>query len=123
MVTAVSAIVQRDHGRAPGAAGFVALTVGFYERRALKDGVRRGAEGAGAFAVDDADFEYPASAAGFEIGGDQLFQIARVKGMQVEFAGDGDLDWIIAGIGWRLLGGHGSSGARLIVGRFGGGLI
>jgi hypothetical protein len=77
------------------------------------------AQGASAFTVDDAHFEYITIAASFELGRDQLWQIARVESVQVEFAGDGDFDRIIAGIGRIILRGHDCLTARLIVGRFG----
>ena len=81
------------------------------------------AQGASAFTVDDAHFEYITIAASFELGRDQLWQIARVESVQVEFAGDGDFDRIIAGIGRIILRGHDCVTARLIVGRFGRGLV
>jgi hypothetical protein len=72
---------EGDEGGTPGAGGFVAEAEGDDVRGATEAGVDEFAEGAGAFAVDDADFAPGAGAGFFEEGIEDLAGVGGAKGV------------------------------------------
>jgi hypothetical protein len=51
--------------------------------------------------MHDSDLTKAAAGAGFKIGGNQFAQVLRTKGVQIEFAGDGERNRFLALIGRR----------------------
>ncbi len=67
------------------------------------------AEGAGAFAVDDADVEDAPEAALVEVFGDELADFDGAEGVEVEFPGDG----VLVGCVGLVRHGRGGGGCRV----------
>ena len=88
---------QVNDGGAVAAEGFRGQGKGKHHRQARENGVDAAPQMADTFAMHDAHFEQAALAAGVEVGGDEFLEVARVKGVQVEFARDGERDGFITG--------------------------
>ncbi len=100
---------QGDAGRAPASTGLIAEPKGDDFRKALEQAVHTLAQGAGAFSVDDANLEQTALAAFPKVFREEIADLIRAKGVEVQLRGDGDGD------GLRFVVAH--------AGNFGGGKV
>ena len=82
--------MERGDCGAPATGVFAGLFEGADEGRASEQCVDGGAEGSGAFAVDDSDGVNAPGLAFGEVGWDEGSEVLGRKSVQVEFAGDGD---------------------------------
>jgi hypothetical protein len=88
-----------------------------------EEGVDGAAEVADAFAVDDADLEEALVLTGGEVFEEEVLDLARVEGVEVEHAVNGQLDRAGAGfvhggsIGWGRAGDKGRIGGKVEGGR------
>lgn len=91
--------MERDPGGSPGPGGGVGGpgVAGDDVGDRVEEFVNAGAQGAGAFAVDDADAEDVVFATLEEVLGEQRADVGGAEGVEVEFVCDGDFDGI--GIG------------------------
>jgi len=100
--------LEGDEGGSPGAGGFIAEAEGDDVRGAAEAGMDEFAEGAGAFAVDDADFAPALGAAFFEEGVHDLAGFGWAESVEVERA----FERLRVGFGTRRAVGHGKSERR-----------
>jgi len=84
--------LQGHEGCTPAAGAFAAEAVAGDAGEAVEQGVHGGAQGAGALAVNDANFSEAPGPGGVKIGGDQLAQIGGAKSVKIKFSRDGELD-------------------------------
>jgi alpha-L-arabinofuranosidase len=85
---------EMNNGSAPSTRGTTRQVVFHHVRPFLEQGMHRGAEGTDPFAVDDPDTQNSSPPAFLEVIGDQLLDVARTEGVQVEHAVDRQFDGI-----------------------------